>query len=470
MTAGDRASAPVASGDLLAGKYRVDRVLGAGGMGVVVAATHTQLDQKVALKFMLPELIGDRSIAARFDREARAVVKIQNEHVARIMDVGTLENGAPFMVMEYLEGSDLSQVLKAQGKLPVQVAVDYVLQACEALAEAHVLGIVHRDLKPANLFLTRRPDGSAFIKVLDFGISKATLMTDTGADLVTQASSMLGSPRYMSPEQLTSPLLVDGRSDVWSMGLVLYELLTGQTAFVASTLPELCVAILQHAPQSAGVHRGDLPAGLDDIVLRCLEKDPERRFGSMGDLALALAPFAPAASQVSAQRAASTAGIASSFGRPGGELAPPAGAVRPSKTPLMHAPPGPPPTTPPTLGGPPMLAALPPTGPHYAATTDPGLANPSVVYEHTPMHAVPRMGPPLQAQRGGSSWAVIALVVMVAACVLGLGGCLLCTCAALGRSEPPREGGPEPFQRPPAWSTVNAWRPVRGAVAETVRA
>src|SRR6478752_489071 len=159
-------------GEVLAGKYRIERVLGQGGMGIVVAATHLQLGERVALKFLLPEALSNPLAVERFAREARAAVKIKSEHVARVSDVGTLENGAPYMVMEYLDGSDLAAWLTQRGRLPVEQAVEFVLQASEAIAEAHSLGIVHRDLKPANLFVTRRPDGALSVKVLDFGISK----------------------------------------------------------------------------------------------------------------------------------------------------------------------------------------------------------------------------------------------------------------------------------------------------------
>src|SRR3954465_531507 len=164
----------VHEGQILAGKFRIERVLGQGGMGVVVAATHLQLDQRVALKFLLPEALSNPEAVERFAREARAAVKIKSEHVARVADVGTLESGAPYMVMEYLEGSDLATWLQQRGKLPVEQAIEFVLQACEAIAEAHALGIVHRDLKPANLFVIQRADGVLAVKVLDFGISKAT--------------------------------------------------------------------------------------------------------------------------------------------------------------------------------------------------------------------------------------------------------------------------------------------------------
>src|SRR6185369_9371107 len=161
-------------GDVVAGKYRVERVLGKGGMGVVVAAEHTVLRQKVAIKFLLPEAMQRKGAAERFEREARAASAIQNEHVARVTDVGVLETGAPYMVMEYLTGKDLGELIRERGKLPIPEAVDYLLQASEAIAEAHALGIIHRDLKPANLFVTTRPDGTPLVKVLDFGLSKVT--------------------------------------------------------------------------------------------------------------------------------------------------------------------------------------------------------------------------------------------------------------------------------------------------------
>src|SRR6266542_4042743 len=183
-------SAPVSEGDLLAGKYRVERVLGGGGMGVVVAAHHLQLARRVALKFLLPEACSQPGSVERFLREARSAAQIGSEHVARVSDVGTLETGAPYMVMEYLKGDDLSQVLKTRGRLPLQEALDYVLQACEAVAEAHAIGIVHRDLKPANLFLTQRADGSPLVKVLDFGISKATVVGDMAGAAVTATAAV----------------------------------------------------------------------------------------------------------------------------------------------------------------------------------------------------------------------------------------------------------------------------------------
>jgi len=295
-------------GYVVAGKYRVDRVLGEGGMGVVVAATHTQLDQKVALKFLLPELLSQTEVVQRFMREARAAVKIQSEHVARVLDVGA-HDGAPYMVMEYLEGSDLSQLLETRGALPPEEAVGYVIEACEAIAEAHALGIIHRDLKPANMFLAARPGGRPMVKVLDFGISKAP---STGIEAqMTRTSSTMGSPAYMSPEQMASASSVDARSDIWSLGVVLYEMLVTKLPFVADTMPGLVVAILQNTPAPIEAARDDIPPGLSAVIARCLEKTPKNRFANVAELARALLPFGPPRSEQSIERIEHVLGVAS---------------------------------------------------------------------------------------------------------------------------------------------------------------
>src|SRR5262245_32594102 len=187
-------------------------------MGVVVEARHIALDERVAIKFLLPDYARAPEASARFLREARAAVKIKSEHVARVSDVGELETGAPYMVMEYLDGRDLAGVLEKTGVLPIPDAVDYIIQGSEAIAEAHTYGIVHRDLKPANLFLTRRPDGTPLVKVLDFGISK---VQSEGVDKLTKTSAMLGSALYMSPEQMQHTRSVDLRTDVYALGISL---------------------------------------------------------------------------------------------------------------------------------------------------------------------------------------------------------------------------------------------------------
>jgi eukaryotic-like serine/threonine-protein kinase len=284
--------AGVKAGDVLANKYRVDRVLGVGGMGVVVAAHHLQLDDRVAIKFLLPDTLSNQEAVGRFAREARAAVKIKSEHVARVTDVGTLENGAPYMVMEYLEGVDLSGWVAERGVLPVERAVDFMLQACEAIAEAHALGIVHRDLKPANLFVARLPGGVDSVKVLDFGISKLTGLSASGGESSqTKTSALMGSPLYMSPEQMQSSKSVDSRGDIWALGVILYEVLTGAAPFVADTMPELVLSIMSSTPPTLRSHRPELPEGLDAVISRCLEKDRNKRIQTVGELAHALLPF-----------------------------------------------------------------------------------------------------------------------------------------------------------------------------------
>jgi hypothetical protein len=302
-------SDPIQVGDLVAGKYRVDRVLGEGGMGVVVAATHEQLDERVALKFLRPAVATNPEIVQRFVREARAAVKVQSEHVARVLDVGTIESGTPYMVMEYLDGQDLAQAIAARGPLPVSETITYVLQACEAVAEAHSLGIVHRDLKPANLFLARRASGRPIVKVLDFGISKVT--SDTGDDpALTKAAAMMGSPSYMSPEQMVAAGSVDVRTDVWALGVVLYELLTGKLPFVAPTMPELVGKILQSGYVPVADLRPDVPPGLQATIDRCLQKERAQRHANIADLAAGLVPFGPPRSDLSLERISHVLGLA----------------------------------------------------------------------------------------------------------------------------------------------------------------
>jgi eukaryotic-like serine/threonine-protein kinase len=297
----DQADIGVRPGDVIAGKYRVERVLGVGGMGVVVAAHHVQLDERVALKFLLPVALGSAEASARFIREARATVKIKNEHVARVSDVGQLENGAPYIVMEYLEGEDLSSSLAKNGAMPVEQAADFVLQACEAIAEAHALGIVHRDLKPANLFCVRRSDGELFVKVLDFGISK--IKTPGVADLeMTRTTSLLGSPLYMSPEQMWSSKGVDTRTDIWSLGIILFELVAGRPPFVAEAVTELAVKVTNEPAPSLRALRPDVDPGLEQVIAKCLEKDRAQRFQTLGELAVALRDFAPQHSRRSVDR------------------------------------------------------------------------------------------------------------------------------------------------------------------------
>jgi eukaryotic-like serine/threonine-protein kinase len=276
----------VKPGDVLGGKYRVERVLGTGGMGIVVAARHVDLDQRVALKFILKEAMTDPSAAERFLREARAAVQLKSNHTARVIDVGRLKNGDPFMVMEYLEGQDLDAELDVRGPLPPRVAADYIVQASEALAEAHGLGMVHRDVKLKNLFLTKSLDGRPLIKVLDFGLAKR-LGSNTDVSL-TATNSVFGSPQYMSPEQMRSAKDVDTRTDIWSLGICLFELLTGRRPFEAEGVAEICAAVLKDpVPRPSSFVTG-IPIDLEETVLRCLEKDLSKRYQTVAELAFAL--------------------------------------------------------------------------------------------------------------------------------------------------------------------------------------
>jgi len=283
---------PVLPGEVLADKYRVERVLGAGGMGFVVAARNVHLGKRVAIKMMLPSAAGVEKAVERFEREARAAAQLKSEHVAEVLDIGRLATGEPYIVMELLEGTDFEAVLRREERLEVEDAVEYVLQACEAVAEAHALGVVHRDLKPKNLFLSHRIDGTPVVKVLDFGISKWA-STDADSHSLTSTNDVFGSPNYMSPEQIRSARDVDARTDIWSLGVILFELLTGRVPFVAESLPQLCALVLETPAPSVARLRPDVPEGLDAIVARCMERNRERRFPNVEALVAALGPFGP---------------------------------------------------------------------------------------------------------------------------------------------------------------------------------
>jgi serine/threonine protein kinase len=308
--------AGIRPGDVIAGKFRVERILGEGGMGYVVSARHLQLGQMVALKFMRDEICTP-DFKSRFLREARNTVRLKSKHVSRVLDVGALEGGAPYMVMEYLEGTDLSDLLHKKGTIPAHDVCEYVLQACEAIAEAHGHNIVHRDLKPANLFLTKGQSGEPVVKVLDFGVSK---VLDLGMDddtnpggrprrdhpdsVVTKITDLLGSPSYMAPEQIMSASDADAQSDIWSLGVILFRLISGKAPFHAASLGELIQQIMHGPTPNLREAWPDLPHGLENVVARCLERDRKNRLGDVIEFARLLAPYAGPVATPSLERIA----------------------------------------------------------------------------------------------------------------------------------------------------------------------
>jgi serine/threonine protein kinase len=280
---------PVAPGQIIGDRYRIGAIIGEGGMGVVCAATHVALGTPVAVKLIRSGKRGSESVL-RFLNEARTAASFKGEHIARVYDVGQLESGEPYLVMEHLDGIGLDAFIKERGPLSQSEAVDIVLQACEGLAEAHAVALVHRDIKPANLFLARRPDGQFVLKILDFGISKRLLESDRQG--LTDPGTSLGSPWYMSPEQMKDSSLVDQRADVWSLGVLLFELLTKEWPFSGESVPQVCASVLTAPAPVPSTRRPDIDAGLDAVVLRCLEKDPEKRYLGVAALAEDLQRFA----------------------------------------------------------------------------------------------------------------------------------------------------------------------------------
>jgi serine/threonine-protein kinase len=289
----------VFEGAVLAGKYRIGAVIGSGAMGTVVQARHLLLDEDVAIKFLFADRLKHKDAVQRFVKEAKAPLRIQSEHVVRVLDVAVLEGGVPYIVMEHLTGKDLASRLRWRGPLPVEEAVDFLLEGCEAISESHRIGIIHRDLKPANLFVLEREGASPILKVLDFGISKSVRLIPETLDLegtlqsaqITQDRAILGSPFYMSPEQMESARDVDARTDIWALGVTLFELVTGAPPFRGTSLVQVYATM---ASSRAGGWRQALskhPPGLEAVIGKCLEWDRDRRYASADDLARALAPF-----------------------------------------------------------------------------------------------------------------------------------------------------------------------------------
>ena len=297
--------------EVLAERYRIESLLGVGGMGAVLAATRLADGQPVAVKVLLPAAQANEEAVRRFVLEGRTCQRIRSTHIAKVHEVGTTAEGVPFLVMEHLKGLDLSEIITSRGTLTISEAVDYVTQACEAIAEAHVLGVVHRDLKPSNLFLTFGASGTPHVKVLDFGISKVT--NDEDLAVKTATSFSFGTPVYMSPEQVRSTTNVDARSDIWALAVILYELLAGVPPFEAESLPALSLKIAIDPPTPLRKYVPTIPADLELVILRCLEKDPARRLQNVLGLVRAIVPFGPpSAREVLAQIEKSSEGLGQS--------------------------------------------------------------------------------------------------------------------------------------------------------------
>ncbi|MDB4939089.1 MAG: Serine/threonine-protein kinase pkn3 [Labilithrix sp.] len=355
----------LSAGQIVADKYRIDGIMGTGGMGVVVAATHVELDQRVAIKFLRevsPEAL------ARFQREARLLVRLKSPHVARVFDVGALDDDTPYIVMEHLEGNDLATVVSTRKKLPVEETVDYVLQACEALAEAHGLGMVHRDLKPANLFLARGPGGTTTVKVLDFGVSKILDDRSQGAsdrarggDLTNEGVA-LGSPGYMSPEQMTSARDVDERSDIFSLGALLYRMVAGQTPYKGSSVVSILASMATEKLTPVRRLSPDVPEAFGAIVERCLAQDKALRYPTVAHLAHALVPYATRRGRVIIEQILATLNVTFPDDGLGDTMV--RAVVAPAATP-RNVPSGIPPAP---LSGPPALGPAMQTGPHFTVS------------------------------------------------------------------------------------------------------
>jgi serine/threonine-protein kinase len=279
-------------GVLIADRYEVEGLLGRGGMGAVVTARERSTGRRVAVKLMPPRATKSRAAVERFLREGRAASAVASENVVRVLEVGQDADGAPYIAMEHLEGATLGQLMKRRGPLPVDEALHYVLEACVAVAECHAVGIVHRDLKPENIMVLGQPGLDAAVKVLDFGVSKSDWLEQAARLRLTGTADVLGTPTHMSPEQVRSSKSVDTRTDIWALGVILYEALTGKPPFLAENLPALCASIVSDEPIPPRERRPELPAALESVILHCLHKHPDGRPYSVRTLAGMLAPFA----------------------------------------------------------------------------------------------------------------------------------------------------------------------------------
>lgn len=330
--------APFSVGEEIADRYVVERAIAEGGMGLVFAARHRDLDELVAIKFLKPEFARQSEIIGRFAREAKASTKIKSEYVAKVLDVGVSQTRGPYIVMEYLEGEDLSDRLAREGRLPYERAVELILQACEALAAAHALNIIHRDIKPENLFLVKNESDVPTLKLLDFGVSKTALTGKIfGNDIsVAKTQSLLGTPLYMSPEQLRGKFDIEPSAEVWSIGAVLYELITGEAPFTGTSVTEVCASVLETVPRSPSERVPGVPIELTAVIMKCLEKQAANRYHTVAELAVALQPFGPKRARMCVERAIAAAKAANQVSQTlqsHASLAPPSGAPSSTRTP-----------------------------------------------------------------------------------------------------------------------------------------
>lgn len=419
-------------GDVVGGKYQIEEVLGVGGMGTVHAARHLILKQRVALKVLLPEAAALPEATERFLREAQAAAAIQGEHVARVLDVGMLPDGAPYLVMELLAGQDFGKVLKTRGPMPIAEAVDLVLQAGEAIAEAHALGIIHRDLKPGNLFLSARPDGSPLVKVLDFGLSKSSAPGGVGESSLTATSLVVGSSYYMAPEQFRGLRHADARSDLWALGVILFHLISGRRPFEGDSFGAVCAAVAADPALPLREALPEAPPELEALLLRCMEKDRSRRVQTMAELAEALAPFGTPAAAISVARIArlSSGGRATLTSDPGSGPASSGARASALRTPLPEgraSTPGAPPrsSSTPLPGTPPRSGSTPLPGAAAVATPLPPSSASPPVWEATRVSAPLLSPPPVHPRRRGALWitggAAILLAVIVGVSFTRLG-------------------------------------------------
>jgi eukaryotic-like serine/threonine-protein kinase len=288
-------------GDAIAERFELRRVVGEGGMGIVYEAFDRRAERPCAIKILYPHFCAHPQVIARFDREAQIAAKLKGPNVARVFEVGALPTGLRYIAMELLVGRDLAAEMKERGRLPVALAVDVVMQVAEAMDEAHAVGVVHRDLKPENVFLVAadeaRADGRPIVKVLDFGISRLV----HGNENLTADYTQLGTALYMSPEQIEAASRVDKRTDVWSLGVVLYEMLVGRPPFEGEGTGILVAIVTRPVPPPSTL-RDDLPRGLEAVMMRALEKSPDARFQNMRELARALEPWAPRGGMQPARR------------------------------------------------------------------------------------------------------------------------------------------------------------------------